>query len=70
MFAYSDIYKEKYYSNKLSLFRSSKHCERIKKKNTVVLTVRNRDCKISCGTESETNRANGNGNEDGNCKKC
>lgn len=67
MFAYSKIYKEKYYSHKLSLFRSSKHCECIKKKKkTVVLTVRNRDCKISCGTESETNRANGNGNEDGN----
>lgn len=69
MFAYSDIYKEKYSSNKSSLFRSSKHIHCITnalRKKTVVLTVRNRDCKISCGTESETNRANGNGNEDGN----
>lgn len=69
MFAYSDIYKEKYYSNKSNLLRSSKHIHCITnalRKKTVVLTVRNRDYKISCGTESETNRANGNGNEDGN----
>lgn len=69
MSAYSDIYTEKYYSNKSSLFRSSKHIHCITnalRKKTVVLTVRNRDCKISCGTESETNRANGNCNEDEN----
>lgn len=69
MSAYSDIYTEKYYSNKSSLFRSSKHIHCITnalRKKTVVLTVRNRDCKISCGTESETNRSNGNGNEDEN----
>lgn len=69
MSAYSDIYTEKYYSNKSSLFRSSKHIHCITnalRKKTVVLTVRNRDCKISCGTESETNRANENGNEDEN----